>query len=70
MNKQKKLASDGISEAVIYNTIKHLQAYLLKNTIGTSADTGSDMFKANHGCFKKFKRRIGIHSVYANYPLV
>ncbi|XP_016070266.1 PREDICTED: tigger transposable element-derived protein 1-like [Miniopterus natalensis] len=58
---EKQLAGDSISEAMICEKAKRLHADLLKDTPGTSAQSGS--FKASRGWFDKFKKRSGIHSV-------
>ncbi|XP_051819444.1 activating transcription factor 7-interacting protein 2 isoform X2 [Antechinus flavipes] len=59
---EKQLAGDSISEALICKKAKQLHTDLLKDKPGTSDDS-SKVFKASHGWYNKFKKRIGILSM-------
>ncbi|XP_037012857.2 zinc finger MYM-type protein 5 isoform X1 [Artibeus jamaicensis] len=59
---EKELAGDSISEAIICEKARQLHADLLKDKPGTSGES-TEVFKASHGWFDKFKKRTGIHSV-------
>ena len=57
-----KTAVDSTSEAIICEKARQLHADLLTDKPGTSGE-GSEVFKASHRWFDKFKKRTGIHSV-------
>ena len=59
--KDKQMAGDSISEAIICEKAKQLHSNLQKNQPGTSTENND--FKASRGWFYNFKNRSGIHSV-------
>uniref|UniRef100_A0A0P4W6M5 HTH CENPB-type domain-containing protein n=1 Tax=Scylla olivacea TaxID=85551 RepID=A0A0P4W6M5_SCYOL len=61
--KEKELAGDTMSEAIICKKAHIIYGDLKKQTPPTSAEAAEDSFKASHGWFENFKKRTGIHSV-------
>ncbi|XP_043849931.1 zinc finger protein 202-like [Dromiciops gliroides] len=59
---EKQLVGDSISDAIICEKAKRLQANLLKDKPGTSGES-SEVFEASHGWFDQFKKRTGIRRV-------
>lgn len=60
---ERQLAGDGISEELICEKALEIYSDLLKETPGTSTESGAFEFKASRGWFEKFKKRTGIHNV-------
>ncbi|KAM3922941.1 tigger transposable element-derived protein 1-like [Leptodactylus fuscus] len=59
--KEKELAGDTITEAIISAKARAIFSDLKNNQPSTSED--QDEFKGSHGWFEKFRKRTGIHSV-------
>ncbi|XP_070584367.1 tigger transposable element-derived protein 1-like [Erythrolamprus reginae] len=59
--KEKELAGDTITEAVISEKARAIFSDLKSNEPSSSGDP--DEFKASHGWFDRFRKRSGIHSV-------
>jgi len=62
--REKELAGDTVTEAIVCEKARVIYGDLLKQTPGTSTDVASqESFKASRGWFANFKKRSGIHSV-------
>jgi len=62
--KEKQLAGDTITEAIICEKARMIYGDLSKEAPGSSSDVPSaEVFKGSRGWFKNFKKRTGIHSV-------